>query len=399
MPDVAALQAALDAVAERHEVLRLHYRQEVDGSVVGVITPASEFHVPLEVVPASAEATGAGLEAALRAEGAAPFDLSTGPLIRAKLFESGCSDSGGAVLCLTLHHAVGDAWSIGVLHRELSEAYAAAVDGRRPAWAALPIQYSDYAAWQAQQLAGEGGDAERQWWREALAGVPAVAQLPLDRLRPSQPSYAAGQLQTQLPSGLVPRLEALAKQLGVNLQAVLLAGLQVVLLRYTGQEDLVVGVPVAGRDRAETHGLVGYFINTLPVRCSAAEGQRFADVVQAASQATLSALAHSLLPLQEVVQVSGVQRMPGVTPLFQVSISCWPQCGVRQPMLSPMNISPMPFVFCPMTDADFSYRLGLCRCCSSTCLLGSLAAWNWAASLLGCYRLPNPWRMPSLSCL
>ena len=133
-----------------------------------------------------------------------------------------------------------------------------------------------------------------------------------------------------LPDGLLPRLETVARSLRVNAQAVLLAALQAVLLRYTGQDDLVIGVPVAGRDRQETHGLVGYFINTLPVRCLASAEASFADMVRGASAATLAALDHSLLPLEEVIAASGVARVPNANPLFQVLFQYLPEGGGGQ---------------------------------------------------------------------
>ena len=169
----------------------------------------------------------------------------------------------------------------------------------------------------------------RAFWRETLSGAPSMIQLPQDRPRPSKPTFAAGVTRLSLPDGLLPRLEGVARSLRVNAQAVLLAALQAVLLRYTGQDDLVVGVPVAGRDRQETHGLVGYFINTLPVRCLASEGASFADMVRGASTATLAALDHALLPLEEVIAVAGVARVPNANPLFQVLFQYLPEGAGR----------------------------------------------------------------------
>ena len=337
MPNLEALQAALHAVAGRHEVLRMHYCQQADESIEGVIAPAAGIRIPLEVAPAASMPAAA--EGQLRAETAAAFELTAGPLIRAKLFER---KAGGAVLCLTLHHAVGDAWSWSILHRELSEAYAAALAGKAPQWASLPIQYADYAAWQQEQLEGEEGAALRCWWAAALVGAPALLQLPLDRPRPAQPTNAAGQLLTKMPDTVLAGLQALARSLGVNMQAVLLAGLQALLLRYTGQDDVMVGVPVAGRDRPETHGLVGYFINTLPVRCAAEEDQSFAGLAQKASRATLDVLAHSLLPLTDILQAAGVQRMPGVSPLFQVLFQYLPPGEVAHLQLGGVAAVPLP---------------------------------------------------------
>ena len=320
-PDAALLRTALDAVAARHEVLRTRFQRQRDGTVSGVVVPAAEFHVPVVVVTAASEED---VVREVAAEAARPFDLEADPLVRARLLVRS-APSTGAVLALTMHHAVGDAWSQGVFWRELSAAYDAASRGSTPAWEPLAIQYSDYAAWQREQLSGASGDALRAFWRETLSGAPSMIQLPQDRPRPSKPTFAAGATRLSLPDGLLPRLEGVARSLRVNAQAVLLAALQAVLLRYTGQDDLVVGVPVAGRDRQETHGLIGYFINTLPVRCVASEGASFADMVRGASAATLAALDHALLPLEEVIAVAGVARVPNANPLFQVLFQYLPE--------------------------------------------------------------------------
>ena len=201
-------------------------------------------------------------------------------------------------------------------------AYSAIMASEAPAWSLLPIQYADYAAWQQEQLGGAAGAELRGWWKRALAGAPTLLQLPLDRARPAKPTFKAGMYRLQLSEDLLLRVDQAAQRLHINTQAVLLAGLQVVLSRYSGQDDLVVGVPVAGRDRPETQGLVGYFINTLPVRCTLLEGQTFADVAHAASAATLAALEHSMLPLEQIVAAVGVARTPGANPLFQVCGPC-----------------------------------------------------------------------------
>jgi len=319
-PDAAALQAALDAVAARHEVLRTRFKRQRDGGVAGVVIPASEFRVPLEVVEAASEDE---VMQRVAAEAVRAFDLEAEPLLHVCVLVRP-APAVGAVLSVTMHHAVGDAWSQSVFWRELSDAYGAATRGAVPSWQPLPIQYADYAAWQHSQLSGESGAALRTFWREYLSGAPSMVQLPQDRPRPQKPTFEAGTVRTTLPSGLLPKLEAVAQQLRVNVQAVLLAGLQAVLLRYSGQDDLVIGVPVAGRDRPETHGLVGYFVNTLPVRCLASEDATFADMVRDASKATLAALDHALLPFEEVVAVAGVARVPNVNPSFQVLFQYMP---------------------------------------------------------------------------
>ena len=320
MPNVSALRAALDAVAARHEVLRTRFQRQKDGSVIGVVIPAGEWHIPVDVVEVHSpydEAQQVASEAALA------FNLEKDPLVRVRLLVRAAPLS-GAVLALTMHHAIADAWSQGIFWREVLEAYTAALAGGSPTWSPLSIQYADYAAWQRENLSGESGAALHAFWRQNLAGAPTMIQLPQDRARPAHPTFAAATLEASLPFGLLSNLEEIGRSLKVNVQALLLAGWQALLLRYSGQDDLVIGVPVAGRDQRETHDLVGYFINTLPVRCLASEDASFADMVRCASTATLAALDHGLLPLEDVVAASGVARVANVNPLFQVLFQYMP---------------------------------------------------------------------------
>ena len=355
VPDVAGLRTALDAVARRHEVLRTRFQKGPNGSIGGMVVSADSFHVPVEVVEVhSAEEEQQQVEA----EFSKPFDLETDPLLRVRLLVR-TNPATGAVLILTLHHAVGDAWSMEVFSRELSEAYTSAINGASPNWSPLAIQYADYAAWQREQLACDLGTSLRAFWKQKLVGVPAMIQLPQDRARPARPTSVAGAIRTHLPPGLLPQLENLARSLRVNVQAVLLAGLQAVLFRYSGQDDIVVGVPVAGRDRQETHDLVGYFINTLPVRCLASIDATFADMVRGASLAMLEGLEHSLLPLEEMITASGVSRAPNVNPLFQVIFQYLPP-GAAGANLSLDSVKANPYTGARLSNAkiDFSLLMG-----------------------------------------
>ena len=211
-----------------------------------------------------------------------------------------------------------DGWSIGLFNKELSLAYNAALAGESPGWQPLPIQYADYAAWQQERLKGDGAAKEKEFWKKAVAGVPAILQMPTDRPRPEQPTGESGKFSGKLNSDLVHKIAAYASREKVGVQSVMLAAVQALLMRYSAQDDVVVGVPTAGRDRFETHGLIGYFINTVPVRAVAHEDTTFEEMVQDASAATLSALRNSHLPLQQVVELARVPRTPGANPLFQV---------------------------------------------------------------------------------
>jgi hypothetical protein len=205
----------------------MRFDEQADGSVVGVVTSPEAASIPLSVSKAGSPDA---LSEAVQAEARTPFDLQQAPLVRARLVRGPGGDDG--VLVLTLHHSVGDGWSMDLLLGELQQAYAAAVaaNGNSSATAllpALPLQYADFAAWQKEQLGSDAAARQRAWWRKSLGGAPQVLQLPWDRQRPDQPSFKGGNYRLVLEPGLMARLAALAGSLGVNMQAVLLAGLKV----------------------------------------------------------------------------------------------------------------------------------------------------------------------------
>ncbi|KAI3432787.1 hypothetical protein D9Q98_010372 [Chlorella vulgaris] len=323
--DVAALQRALDAVAFRHETLRMRFDEQADGSVVGVVTPPESASIPLATSSAS---SADALAAAVQAEARAPFDLQTAPLVRAALVQG---PGGSGVLVLVLHHSIGDGWSMDILLSELQQAYTAAAavvpQDASASGQLLPIlelQYADFAAWQKEQLGGAAATRQRAWWRKALGGAPQVLQLPWDRQRPEAPSFNGGNYRLTVEPGLMARLAAVASGLGVNMQAVLLAGLKAVLSKYSAQDDIVVGVPTAGRDLAETQPMIGYFINTTAVRTQLEPADTFAALAKRVSGGVLAALERNLLPFSEVVTAAGVARSPGVNPIFQVMFQYLP---------------------------------------------------------------------------
>ena len=288
--------------------------------MAGLVTPADDYTLAFRLAePAESES----VEAAVREEARRPFDLAAEHLLRAAVFPA--KGGGEATLVINIHHAVGDAWSSMVVLEELAALYSAGVEGRALATALppLPVQYADFVLWQQRQLGGDGGEALREHWRAALRGVPGMLQLPADRPRPAAPTFEAGTVHAELGLDLMQRLGALASGLDINLQAVLLAGLQVVLSRYSGQEDVAVGVPTAGRDLPEVQPLIGYFINTVAVRGQPTKELPFASMAEQASVAMLEAQAHAHLPFADVVKACGVKRVPGVNPIFQARRSRW----------------------------------------------------------------------------
>ncbi|HVR11865.1 MAG TPA: amino acid adenylation domain-containing protein, partial [Thermoanaerobaculia bacterium] len=224
----------------------------------------------------------------------------------------------------TMHHIVSDGWSMGILVRELTAAYAALAGGPAPspqappALPALPVQYADFAAWQRRRLTGGILAAEIAYWRDRLAALPARLELPADRPREAVPAGAGGSRTLSLPAALAGRLRTLAVASGATPFMVLLAAFQALLGRLAGQLDLAVGTPVAGRDRTEIEGLIGFFVNTLVLRADLSGDPTFAELLQRTRESTLAAYAHQELPFERLVEELAPERNFGSTPLFQV---------------------------------------------------------------------------------
>jgi amino acid adenylation domain-containing protein len=305
--DVAALRAALDGLADRHEILRTTL-VESDGTPLQVVDPQARF--ALEEVDAADEA--AALEA-LRAAAERPFDLAAGPLARAFLARVAPDRF---VFALLLHHAVADGWSLQLLTTEL-----AALMRAEPLPAqAIDLQYGDYAVWQQRWLRDRVLDVEVAWWRATLLGAPAEIELPADRPRPAVATHAGARHVASLPGELLQRLDALAAEQGATLFMVLTAAVQVLLARYTGESDVVVGAPVSGRARPEFERLVGYLANTLVLRTRLEGDPDFATALARVKQTTLDALAHQDVPFDRLVEALAPDRDLSRNPLFQVLV-------------------------------------------------------------------------------
>ncbi len=316
--DARALRRALAATVRRHEVLRTVLAVR-DGEPVQAIRPAGP--VPLPVVelaalpPERREAEAARLAAA---EAARPFDLARGPLLRATLVKLDREDHAAL---FTLHHVVSDAWSMDVLTREVSASYAALRRGEEPRLPELPVQYADYAAWQRRWLSGAVLEAELGWWRERLAGAPPTLDLPADGRRRPGGSVPAGARPLVLGAGASRTLRGTARREGVTPFMAILAAWQLLLSRYSGQEDVVVGSPIAGRTRAETEGLIGFFVNTLVLRTDLSGDPTFRELLGRVRETTLGAFQHQDLPFERLVEELAPERSLSHAPLFQVAFT------------------------------------------------------------------------------
>src|SRR5688572_6094495 len=316
--DQAALERALGEIVRRHEALRTTFA-EADGSPVQVIAPFGGFALPVEDLSALSEADR---EAVVRRrageEARRAFDLSAGPLFRAALLRLGVEDH---VLLLSMHHVVSDGWSMGVLFRELSALYAAYREGGESPLAELAVQYADYAVWQREQLAGEVLDRQLAYWKERLAGAPELLELPTDHPRPPVQTYRGASVPVELSPELLERLQALGRSEGATLYMTLLGAFQVLLSKYAGSEDVVVGSPIAGRTRKEVEGLIGFFVNTLVLRTDLSGDPGFREILRRVREATLGAYEHQEMPFEKLVAELQPERSLSHSPLFQVAFA------------------------------------------------------------------------------
>jgi amino acid adenylation domain-containing protein/non-ribosomal peptide synthase protein (TIGR01720 family) len=317
-----ALEQTFGELMRRHEVLRTSFVTE-QGKPRQMVSPVETL--PLEVVELSEEEVR---EFAAR-EAARPFDLSRGPLLRVKV---GRLSDDEQVLLLTMHHIVSDGWSMGVLIREVSELYSAYASGREPQLEELPIQYADYASWQREWLQGEVLEEQVQYWREQLAGAPQVLELPADRVRPALQSYRGGHERFVVDAEVSDQLRELSRREGVTMFMLLLAAFQVLLMRYTGSEDIVVGTDVAGRRHKELEGLIGFFVNQLVLRTDLSGNPTFSELLQRVKQVCVGAYSHQDLPFEKLVDELQPERSLSRNPLFQVLFAV--QNSATQPALT-----------------------------------------------------------------
>ncbi|HEX6199483.1 MAG TPA: amino acid adenylation domain-containing protein, partial [Thermoanaerobaculia bacterium] len=322
--DAPALARALSEVVRRHQALRTRFiaREDDPEQVIDPPAPAPLPVIDLAGLPeeaARAEAGGlAGDHARL------PFDLAAGPVLRSALVRLAPGDHRWL---LAVHHIASDGWSMGVFHREVATLYRAFARGAGAAAAGLPelpalsIQYPDFAAWQRERLRGPALEAQLGFWRRRLAGAPALLELPTDRPRPPLQRFRGAQVEAELPPELAGALDRLARRSGATRFMVLLAAFAALLARWSRQEDVVVGTPVAGRVRSELEPLIGFFVNTLPLRLELPPGASFRELLARARAATLDGHAHQELPFEKLVEEVQPERNLSHSPLFQVLLT------------------------------------------------------------------------------
>jgi amino acid adenylation domain-containing protein/FkbH-like protein len=310
-----ALESAINEIVRRHEALRTTF-QILDGQPAQRIAPTLRIPVEIEsltgVLPQEREAE---VQSLAKQRALQPFDLANGPLLRATLLKLDLHDH---VLLLTLHHIVGDGWSGSLLATELVTLYEAFSQGRTSPLPELTVQYVDFAVWQRGWLQGEVLDAQVSYWSKQLGGAPSVLELPTDRPRPAVQRHHGAIYARVFPLEFLNKLKMLSQAEGVTLFMTLLAGFQLMLARYSGQEDIVVGSPVAGRDYTEIEPLIGFFVNTLALRTDVSGEITFRELLGRVRQIALDAFAHQEIPFERLVEELRPERSLSYNPIFQV---------------------------------------------------------------------------------
>ncbi|AHF67797.1 hypothetical protein PCH70_26440 [Pseudomonas cichorii JBC1] len=332
--DASVLQNALDRVVERHEVLRTRFVPHATEQAVQVID-AKGAGFTLKRIDLSGQADAElQMQTLARQEALAPFDLERGPLVRGTLIRLGETEH---VLLVTLHHIISDGWSIGVLTREVAALYDALRQGHVDPLPPLALQYADYAAWQRRWLTGEVLEKQSRYWKETLADAPALLTLPTDRPRPAEQNYNGASLPVNFDEDLTQALKTLGQRHGTTLYMTVMSAWAALLSRLCGQDEVVIGSPMANRTRAEVEPLIGFFVNTLAIRVDTSGQPDVGSLLARVKAQTLAAQRHQDLPFEQVVEIVNPFRSLSHTPIFQAMLS-WQDTGVGQAALGELQL-------------------------------------------------------------
>ncbi|HEX8128481.1 MAG TPA: amino acid adenylation domain-containing protein [Pyrinomonadaceae bacterium] len=316
--DPATLERSLAAVVVRHETLRTRF-EAVEGEMLQFVDASVECRMELiDLSGLSDEEREREARRMATEEARRGFDLSTAPLLRAKVLRLSAREH---LLLVTMHHLITDGWSMNVLMREVAACYEAFGRNAEPQLPELHIQYADYAAWQRGMLSGAVLDAQLAYWKQQLAGAPVVLELPTDAPRPPLQTFRGDTERFEIDAELTARLKQLSRAEGATLFMTLLAAFNVLLSRYSGQDDILVGTPVANRNRLEVEGLIGLFVNTLVLRTRPEAGLSFRQFLGQVREACLGAYAHQEVPFEKLVEELHPERSLSHHPLFQVVFS------------------------------------------------------------------------------
>ncbi len=340
--DLATLERSLNEIVRRHESLRTSFGL-ADGETVQLIAPALELEIPvLDLQALNSQGREQRVRELSAEEARRPFNLQAPPLFRATVLGLGPDEH---VLLMTMHHIVGDAWSVGVLLRELNVLYSAYGRGEKSPLPEPAVQYADYAVWQRQKLTGAILDHELSYWQEQLAGAPPILELSAGRSLRAGKKFQAAREHINVSDQLSDAVRKLSRDEGVTLFMTLLASFTVLLQRYTGEDDILVGTPIAGRTRPETKDSIGFFVNTLVLRTQQSKDQTFRELLAQGRRTAVDAYAHQELPFEKLVEHLQPERNLTYSPLFQVmfALNSTPQ---EQLQLAGLSVKPLD------TDAD-----------------------------------------------
>ncbi|MGK7878448.1 MAG: amino acid adenylation domain-containing protein, partial [Xenococcaceae cyanobacterium] len=313
--NITVLEQSLNEIIRRHEVLRTTF-PAVDGQPSQAIAPSVTLTLPTIDLREHPETEREAIAQQLANEEAQqPFNLATGPLFRVKPLRLAGAEY---VLLLNMHHIISDGWSFDIFFRELEALYTAFSNDQPSPLPELPIQYADFAYWQRQWLQGEVLESQLNYWKQQLSGSLPLLQLPTDYPRPPIQTYQGAYQSLELSLDLTEALKTLSQQEGATLFTTLLAAFQTLLSRYSGQEDIIIGTPVAGRNQVETEGLIGFFINSLAIRTNLSGNPSFRQLLSQVREVTLGAYDHQDLPLEKLIEELNPERDLSRSPLFQV---------------------------------------------------------------------------------
>ncbi|EDX71145.1 amino acid adenylation domain protein [Coleofasciculus chthonoplastes PCC 7420] len=310
-----ALEQSVQQIIQRHETLRTRF-QLVNEAPMQIIEPHIHFSLSIiDVEDQQINPESTQVQQLIQQEAQTPFDLIKAPLFRVKLL---CLNPQSHILILTLHHIISDGWSMGILIRELSSLYQAFCTGKSNPLTPLPIQYADFAIWQRQWLSGEVLDNQLSYWQKQLQGSPALLELPTNYPRPSQQTFRGHRQRFQLNPELTQQLKSLSQKTEATLFMTLLAAFATLLYRYSSQSDIVIGSPIANRNRKEIESLIGFFVNTLALRINLDENPSFNELLAQVKRVALEGYAHQDLPFEKLVEAIQPERSLSYSPIFQV---------------------------------------------------------------------------------
>jgi len=313
--DIPALEKSFNKIIERHEVLRTTFTEE-NGEALQVVAKQLTLNVEIiDLQDTPPEQRDAVMHQHAIEESLKPFNLSQGPLLRVTLLKF--SDDDHALL-VTMHHIVSDNWSTGLFVHEIMQMYPAFAQGRQPQLPELVVQYADFAAWQRKWFKGKTMEEQVNYWKEQLNGIPPVIELPLDKPRPAYQTFNGDFKTFHIPAEISARLKEISRRQDVTMFMTLLAAYFVLLHRYSGQDDICVGSPIANRNRKETEAMIGFFVNTLVLRGQLHGNPPFSEFLQRIKETTLGAYAHQDLPFENLVEELQPERNMSHSPLFQV---------------------------------------------------------------------------------